>query len=174
MSDAVDLIIAYKFVRLLSTPFNKWDAYELGLIDDKGIKLRTPETAEEKGALAGWKNLIRNIKRFIEKLPYGKTRLGSFAAALWLVKEETGIKDVTLLERELMGFLATTDLLLVEDTGDIINKVTAGKYMHDGDILYTPVDLEPIGRVFGENVFRVPEILTKQEHIVTWNDLTQL
>ena len=32
----VDLFLVYQFIRRLATPFNKWDAYKEGVIDDKG------------------------------------------------------------------------------------------------------------------------------------------
>ena len=32
----VDLFLVYQFIRRLATPFNKWKAYELGIIDDEG------------------------------------------------------------------------------------------------------------------------------------------
>lgn len=173
MSDVVDIVVAYKFIRALSTPFNKWDAFSLGLIDDNGIRLRKAKTGEEKKAMPGWMVLIRNIKRFVEKLPFGKTRLGSFAAALWLVKEEMGVTDVRVLENEFRNYLGTKNLLIVESC-EIINTLTAGKYSHQGDILYTPDDLDSVGVVFSEAIFEVPEILTQQKRTVTWNDLTPL
>jgi hypothetical protein len=173
MADLVDITIAYKFIRALSTPFKKWEAYELGLIDDNGIRLRKPKTGEEKKAMPGWKNMIRNIKRFIEKLPFGKTRLGSFASALWLVKEEMGVTDVSVLEHELRNYLGTKNLLIVESC-EIINTIKAGKYMHNGDILYAPDDLDAIGVVFSEAIFEMTEIITQQKRIVTWNELNPL
>ena len=35
-----DAFVAYKFVKLLSTPFDKTDAYERGIIDAKGNILK--------------------------------------------------------------------------------------------------------------------------------------
>jgi len=32
----VDLFLVYQFIRRLATPFDKWDAYKEGIIDDKG------------------------------------------------------------------------------------------------------------------------------------------
>ena len=32
----VDLFLVYSFIRKLVTPFEKWDAYEEGIIDEKG------------------------------------------------------------------------------------------------------------------------------------------
>jgi hypothetical protein len=45
-----DLILAYQFIKRLTTPFNKTEAYKLGIIDEKGQKLKSPETTEENNA----------------------------------------------------------------------------------------------------------------------------
>ena len=36
MSRAIDALIAARLIKLLVTPFNKTQAYKLGIIDDKG------------------------------------------------------------------------------------------------------------------------------------------
>ena len=36
----VDLFLVYQFIRRLATPFKEWKAYELGIIDDKGVQLK--------------------------------------------------------------------------------------------------------------------------------------
>ena len=36
MGRAIDLFVTYRFLKLLTTPFNKTDAYKFGIIDDKG------------------------------------------------------------------------------------------------------------------------------------------
>ena len=45
---AADLVYTFRFLKLLVTPFEKTDAYRLGIIDEKGKKLRKAKTAEEK------------------------------------------------------------------------------------------------------------------------------
>ena len=35
-SRPVDLLIAYRVIKILVTPFNKQPAYKMGIIDDKG------------------------------------------------------------------------------------------------------------------------------------------
>ena len=40
MGRFVDSIIAYRILRMLTTPFNETDAYRLGIIDDKGKELK--------------------------------------------------------------------------------------------------------------------------------------
>ena len=40
MSRAIDLIITYRVVKMLVTPFNKVKAYDLGIIDETGKVLK--------------------------------------------------------------------------------------------------------------------------------------
>ena len=37
---AIDLLITYRIIKLLTTPFEKQDAYRLGIIDKNGKVLR--------------------------------------------------------------------------------------------------------------------------------------
>ena len=36
MGRAIDALIAFRLIKLLVTPFNKTEAYKLGIIDEKG------------------------------------------------------------------------------------------------------------------------------------------
>ena len=91
MSKIVDTFIIYKFLKLLITPFNKTDAFKLGIIDKKGNYLKKEKdlvSSEEKRASNIFTRLVWNIKKLLNKVPLGKTTLGSLAAALVLLKEE--------------------------------------------------------------------------------------
>ena len=103
---ALDVMIAYKFVKILSQPWTKTDAYKLGIIDEKGnvlIKKKDLKTGKQKKAYTIIHRLVWNVKKLLDKLPPTRTKLGSFSAALWLLKEEWGLEeDNTLLE---MAFL---------------------------------------------------------------------
>jgi len=87
-SPTVDLYIVYQFIKRLSTPFDETEAYRLGLIDDKGKRLKKASTKEEKDAMTYFDRLIFNMKRLLAKVPGGNTRMGSYAAALLLLREE--------------------------------------------------------------------------------------
>jgi len=95
---AFDLILIYQFIKRLSMPFEEQEAYKLGIIDDKGnrIKSKKLETKEEKKAYGYLDRLIFNLKKLIEKVPGGRSRLGSFAAALFLIREGNSNKDYTM------------------------------------------------------------------------------
>lgn len=83
----VDNLIALRIIYLLSTPFEKYDAFRLGLIDAEGRKLKKAETPEESNATSMLHRLVWNLKRIINIAPGGKTRIGSLVAAYLLVKE---------------------------------------------------------------------------------------
>ena len=46
MGTAIDLFVTYRFIKLLVTPFNKTEAFKLGIIDDKGIRQVVPGTTQ--------------------------------------------------------------------------------------------------------------------------------
>ena len=86
----VDLFLVYNMVKRLATPFNEWEAYKLGIIDERGNLLKSRKdlrTIKERNAFGLYDLMILKLKRLVEKIPGGKTRLGSYAAALYLVKE---------------------------------------------------------------------------------------
>ena len=57
MSQVVDLYMVYEFVKRLSTPFNETKAFKLGLIDDKGKRLKKASSRDEKNAMTYYDRL---------------------------------------------------------------------------------------------------------------------
>ena len=128
-SPAIDAFITFRFLKLLVTPFNKTEAFRLGIIDERGKVLRkykTLERVEERQAYTILHRLVFNVKKLIEKVPGGKSRLASYAAALFLIKEhvrEYQDSDGQLLEKELYKYLKDNDLI-EEDDGEIKEEIT--------------------------------------------------
>lgn len=94
-SKVIDAFVAYQFIKLLSTPWKETEAYKLGIIDEKGKilkKSRQLKTREEKAAYTMIHRLVWNVKRLLDKLPAGQTRIGSFSTALWMLRESTEIQ----------------------------------------------------------------------------------
>lgn len=89
----VDTLIVFRILKLLTTKWEKQEAYKLGLIDKNGnrIKDKKPETSEEKNSLSLLHRLVFNLKRLINKVPFGKTAFASYAVALALLKEATNL-----------------------------------------------------------------------------------
>jgi len=92
-SKVADLIFVYSFLKRLVTPFNETKAYQLGIIDDKGKKIRSPQTKEELDSFSTFERLVFNIKKIVEKFPGGRGKLASYAAALFLIKEHENPKE---------------------------------------------------------------------------------
>jgi Zn finger protein HypA/HybF involved in hydrogenase expression len=106
---ALNLYFIYKFMRILTTPFASTDAFKLGIIDEKGKILKKHKklkTIEEKEAYTLMHRLVWKMKRLMEKIPFGKSRLASYAAALWLIKEEKNFKGTDQeLQESFLTFL---------------------------------------------------------------------
>jgi hypothetical protein len=140
-SQLVGIYVVYTIIKKLCTPFDQTDAYKLGIIDKEGNVLRprrTLKTRQEREAYTVLDTLIFNIKRMIERLPGGKTRIASYAAALWLIKEahnhEAYAINEEMMETELVEFITgfqvdeetKKNLALVDMAEDIANVGGAG------------------------------------------------
>ncbi len=84
----VDLFLIYSFIKRLTTPWDKTEAFELGLIDSNGKKIKKAKTQEEKKVMGFFDRLVFNLKRLLEKIPGGRSRIATYAAALLLIREQ--------------------------------------------------------------------------------------
>jgi hypothetical protein len=106
MANLVDLYVVYRILRRLTQPFKEWDAFKLGVIDAEGNILKKGDnrrTMAEKDSLTTFDVLMIKLKRLLALAPGGKTRLASYAAALWLIKEEKNL-TVDNIEEEFKKF----------------------------------------------------------------------
>ena len=96
MGRAIDLFVTYRFLKLLTTPFEKQDAFKFGIIDKDGNRIKQPNstkpavslnTAELKNSYTILHKLVFNIKKLFSKIPGLRTKLGTYAAALFLLKD---------------------------------------------------------------------------------------
>jgi hypothetical protein len=122
----VDLFLVYSFVRRLVTPFEKWDAYKEGIIDKEGnilIPRKKLTKKSQRDAFGIFDQLILNIKKLLAKIPGGSTRLGSYAAALWLIKENEAYTASGILNENTdldESFFNDAVARFLEEYGDII------------------------------------------------------
>jgi hypothetical protein len=119
---AIDFLIAYRVVKLLVTPFTKQEAYQFGIIDDKGNvlkKYKTLKTEKERKSYTLLHRFVFNLKRILQKVGLG-SKLGSFAVALaLLIKEDRKYAEhKTLIEQEVIKYLKDQNLY-----EDILNEV---------------------------------------------------
>jgi len=89
MQQIVDIYIVYQIVKKITTPFEKTDAYKLGIIDGAGNVLRPRKTLsyKEKNAWTWLDILTNNIKRAFAVLPGGASKFFSYAASYFLLRE---------------------------------------------------------------------------------------
>lgn len=97
LSRTSDAIYALRFVKLLTTPWEKTKAYKAGIIDDQGKVIRKPMTSEEKSVYNHFHRLVFNIKRLVSKASGGSKYIAAYAAALMLLKEHTGMSEYSII-----------------------------------------------------------------------------
>ena len=114
VGSGVDYYLAYQFIKKLSTPFKDTQAYKLGIIDEKGkvLKKRSSLSSKEKESYKLMDTLVFNMKKLLEKLPGGKSKIGTLAAALFLLKEDNVNEDtLEVLFIEFLNSQKCSDLL---------------------------------------------------------------
>ena len=94
----IDTYITYKIISTLVKDWDEQDAFKFGIIDKKGNVLRKfkdLETSKEKAAYTILDRFVFNLKRLLEKIPGGKSKFSSYAAAsILLLKEEDENEDI--------------------------------------------------------------------------------
>ena len=121
----IDAFLVYQFIRRLVTPFDKMPAYEAGLIDANGnfLKNRNSFTSEERKKLQMFDVMIINLKKLIAKVPFGKTRIATIAAALYLIRSKPGknvneelVLDYTSLEEGFNNIMKEVEKIYEDGT----------------------------------------------------------
>jgi len=122
MSRIVDNLIAYRILSMLVTSFDKTSAYRLGIVDETGKVLRKMadlRTDEERNSYTYLHRLVFNLKRILNKLPGGESKLKNIVAAFFLIKECYEKNDsAALLEEKYMAILQKLEeqnITLVEE-----------------------------------------------------------
>jgi len=112
MSGIVDTYITYRIVTTLVKKWEEQDAYQYGIIDNKGKVLRKYKELKDRKEKDSYTVLIRfifNMKRLMEKIPGGKSKISSYAvAALVFLREEA--EDDEQLKKLLGGDYDTKKL----------------------------------------------------------------
>lgn len=180
---AGDLVYTFRFLKLLTTNFEDTEAFKLGLIDAKGKRLQKPDTAEERNAYTPFHRLVFNIKKLI---PGGK--VGSYASALYLIKEQFTISEKQIVEG--LNKLGVDHLdLLAEDSKWFVledGRLSPGDYklMNDKvlnstcedivrrkDYITVGEDCFPVGNIFGLSIYEVTHKRTNQKVYTTAGEL---
>ena len=190
LSRAADLGYAFRFLKLLTTPWEKLPAYELGIVDKRGRNLkkaRELKTNEEKSAYTIFHRLVFNVKRLLQLIPGGKTKIASYAAALFLIKEHTGMSEEKIrevidkaLEDGLDDNITENQWFIKGDTlnpgiycltKDIVSMNTGESIATKNSKVRVLEHTEPYSSFLGNNIYKVQHVLTKQELYISNEDI---
>tara|TARA_B100000035_G_scaffold29694_1_gene22802 strand:- start:290 stop:871 length:582 start_codon:yes stop_codon:yes gene_type:complete len=185
---AADLGYTFRFIRLMVMDWKDWDAYKLGLIDENGKRNKNVkmDTDEKKSSYTPFIRLAANIKRLVAKIPGGGSKLGSFASALFLIKEKVGTKGLEKicekLNIDVLDFLnEKNEWFLLEDkqlspgvyrvsNPKLLNK-TCDELVWSKDQVRIQDECFPVGDVFGVDIYEATHINTNQQVYVTASEL---
>ena len=189
MGRAIDLFVTYRFLKILTTPFDKQEAFKLGIIDKNGNRIipqqkgwskrtKAPplETEREKESYTILHKLIFNIKKLFNKVPGLRTKVGTYAAALYLLKDtfKESVDDPDMFEKEFMKYLKEEGVELDDSISesvigfgemlpkgkytleqDILNKEEEELTAKAGDTVIAYEDQPPIDTILGVEIFPV-------------------
>ena len=202
MGRAVDLFVTYRFLKLLTTPFEKTDAFKYGIIDADGHRIKIPKSTEPavklttsqlKNSYTILHKLIFNIKKLFGKVPGLRTKVGTYAAALFLLKDtfKEHVEDPDMFEKEFMKYLKENNIELDREISeevigfgevlpkgeyvlknDILNKEEEELTAKKGDKVISYDDEPPIDTVLGVEIFPVIHMKTREKIYVSLEDIT--
>tara|TARA_Y100000114_G_scaffold70136_1_gene64193 strand:- start:1052 stop:1666 length:615 start_codon:yes stop_codon:yes gene_type:complete len=201
MGRAVDLFVTYRFLKLLTTPFEKQDAFKLGIIDKNGHRIKKEKstkpavelsTTELKNAYTILHKLVFNIKKIFAKVPGLRTKVGTYAAALFLLKDtfKESVEDPDTFEKQFLNYLQEQGVELdgsidEEVIGfgeqlpkgkyrlkqDILNKQEEELTAKKGDIVIAFDDEAPVDTVLGVDIFPVVHEKTQEKIYISLEDI---
>ncbi len=202
MGSAIDLFVAYRFIRILTTPFEKTDAFKLGIIDDKGNRIKKEKstkpavplnTSELKNAYTILHKLVFNIKKIFLKVPGIKTKVGTYAAALFLLKDtfKEHFEDPRFIEKTFLEYLKENyeidDSISEEVIGfgeilpkgeyvlqsDILSRQSEDIVAKKGDKVFATQDTSPTDTILGVEIFSVIHEKSKETIYISLEDIKE-
>jgi hypothetical protein len=170
MSRLIDNLIAYRILQKLVRPFDQTDAFKLGIIDAKGknlIKVSRFNKSAQYDAYTYLDRLVFNMKKIINRLPGGESKLKSVIAALFLIKEYHESKDrsTSLMEERYLALLEKLEknnVVLVEEE-IFTKKFFEGTLTEDGVVTTGPANVTGAAVSTDEPVIRKKNIKKYQK-----------
>lgn len=178
---AADLAYTFRMIRMMVMDWKDWDAYKLGIIGEDGKRNKNVklDDDEKKSAYTPFIRLCANIKRLVNKIPGGGTKLGSFASALFLIKEKYNISDKDMQKIIAEAGIDSLDMLaegtewfVLEDKRlspgvyrlreDKLLNGTCDDIVWNKDQIRINEDSYPVGDVFGIDIYEATHIRTQQ------------
>ena len=195
---AIDLFVAYRFLRILTTPWEDQPAYKLGIIDKDGKLLRKAaslRTIDEKQAFTLLHRLVFNLKRILSKIPGVRTKIGTYATALFLLKQHFGgqVEDEDMIEKAFKTWAIKNGYATEEELGEEVGgeqskilpkgsyKLTQDIFVGNqgdirgkaGDEVIAFADTPTTDNVLGKNIYKVVHQKSKTEIFVSLDDIKE-
>tara|TARA_R110002020_G_scaffold76163_3_gene193301 strand:+ start:1733 stop:2362 length:630 start_codon:yes stop_codon:yes gene_type:complete len=195
---AIDLFVAYRFLRILTTPWEDQPAYKLGIIDKDGKLLRKAaslRTIDEKQAFTLLHRLVFNLKRILSKIPGVRTKIGTYATALFLLKQHFGgqVEDEDMIEKAFKTWAIKNGYATEEELGEEVGgeqskilpkgsyKLTQDIFVGNqgdirgkaGDVVIAFADTPTTDNVLGKNIYKVVHQKSKTEIFVSLDDIKE-
>ena len=197
MGRAIDLFVTYRFIKLLTTPFEKTDAFKMGIIDKNGNRLpKKLYKIDERNAYTVLHKLVFNIKKLFQKVPGLRTKVGTYAAALFLLKDtfKEHVEDPKMFEKEFLKYLEENNIELDDTIAEEVTldngKLSKGIYVLIQDVVTTEEedeidalegdevevfeDTPAADTILGVDVFPVIHTKTKQKIFVSAEDIKEV
>ena len=185
---AADLAYTFRFIRMMAMDWKSWDAYKLGIIDENGKRQRNVklDNEEKKSAYTPFIRLAANLKRLVSAVPGGGSKLGSFASALFLIKEKVGDKGIKSICEEMnvevLDFLNEKNEWFLLDEKQLspgIYRVQNPKLLNGScaemvwpkDQVRVQEECYPVGDVFGVDIYEATHVNTDKQVYVTASEL---
>ena len=195
---AIDLFVAYRFLRILTTPWEDQPAYKLGIIDKDGKLLKRStslRTIDEKQAFTLLHRLVFNLKRILSKIPGVRTKVGTYATALFLLKQHFGgqVEDEDMIEKAFKTWAIKNGYATEEELGEEVGgeeskilpkgsyKLTQDIFVGNqgdirgkaGDVVIAFADTPTTDNVLGKNIYKVVHQKSKTEIFVALDDIKE-
>jgi hypothetical protein len=203
MGRAIDLFVTYRFIKLLVTPFDKTPAFKLGIIDKDGARVMEKTVSrgmqptqligdEMRSAYTVLHKLVFNIKKIFGKVPGLRTKLGTYAAALFLLKDtfKEHVEDPDVFEKEFMKYLKEEgyeiDNTISEEVigfgevlpkgeytlvNDILNSEEEELTAKKGDKVVAFDDEAPLDTILGIDIFPIIHVKTQEKIYISLEDI---
>ena len=176
MSRVIDALIAYRLVKLLVTPFNKTDAYKLGIIDEKGkvlIKSKKITNQKQRKAYTLLIRFVFNLKKLLAKVGIRGPIGSAAAAAIAFFKEEYGdnpeVERVIYKHLKEQGFKFDIDEDYGKELSEGTYKVNRDIYNLEGNIVINideQIDFKTVtDTILGYDVFKYKDVYLTTEDL---------
>ena len=176
MSRVIDALIAYRLVKLLVTPFNKTEAYKLGIIDEKGkvlIKSKKITNQKQRKAYTLLIRFVFNLKKLLAKVGIRGPIGSAAAAAIAFFKEEYGnnpeVERVIYKHLKEQGFEFDIDEDYGKELSEGTYKVNRDIYNLEGDIVINideQIDFKTVtDTILGYDVFKYKDVYLTTEDL---------